>query len=327
MTLFISHSSKDKTLVKMFCELLTDKMRIDENDIYCTSLNNSLKVGQDFILSIRDNLKSQDAVIFLITENYKNSMFCLMEMGAAWAFKDLIIPIVIHPLDYEFLDETPLKTIQAMSLNNADDIMFKFYQNVLCENPNYKRLSSDRESKLKEAINEFVQRINEYTQKTFCYDLSEATLQCVAQNGNPDAIHILTQNNEYTVTCDFSSNQYYPVMSNFLSCYLKFNPYKNWSNTDSNWMFTFEACSEDNSVSELILEFKSGDTINKVFSQSFKLDKNYTKFSVEINKTQISSYNLKQISEICFVLRPHFVPNFKGTFKLRNICGENDKRI
>lgn len=80
MTIFISHSSKDKELVKLFCELLIEKLRFDEDDIFCTSLDNSLRIGENFITSIRDNLQTRDLAIFLITENYKNSMFCIMEM-------------------------------------------------------------------------------------------------------------------------------------------------------------------------------------------------------------------------------------------------------
>ncbi len=39
----------------------------------------------------------------------------------------------------------------------------------------------------------------------------------------------------------------------------------------------------------------------------------------ESNETNISSYQLKEISEICFVVHPHFVPNIKGNLKIKNI--------
>ena len=53
MKIFISHSSKDKELVMMFVDLLTQGFHIDYNDIFCTSMDNALRVGEDFIKSIK----------------------------------------------------------------------------------------------------------------------------------------------------------------------------------------------------------------------------------------------------------------------------------
>lgn len=325
MTIFISHSSKDVELVTMFCELLTEKLRFDEDDIFCTSLNNSLKVGKDFITSIRDNLQSRDIAIFLITENYKNSMFCTMEMGAAWAFKDNIVPIIVPPLDFSYFDDTPLKTVQAMRLNNADDIITKFYELVLCKGLGYKRLSSERENAFRKYVDRFVEQVNDYAQRTFNFNFDKEKLIPIAQNGNPRSITITQNDAEYVVSCDFHPDQFYPIMSNFMSCVLQLNPHKNWSNTDLNWGITFEACSEDNSITDMILEIKSGDTILKVYEHTFRLTSEYQRFSVTLSETKIPNHHLKQISELCFVIRPHFVPQFSGTMKLRNIHGSSHK--
>lgn len=324
MTVFISHSSKDKELVKMFCELLTEKLRFDESDIFCTSLDNSLKVGENFITNIRDNLQSRDLAIFLITENYRNSMFCIMEMGAAWAFKNNIVPIIVPPLDFSFFDDTPLKTIQAMQLNNASDIIVKFYENVLCNTKTFgfSRLSYEREKKFIESVDDFVDRVNNYAQKTFIFNLENEILKPIAENGDAESIHISEEKGEYTVELNFSTDEYYPIMSNFMSCVLKLYPHKNWSNTDLNWCINFEACSEDKSVTSLILEIKSGDSIVNVYEEKFTLDENYRLFSIPLIKTKISPHHLKAISEICFVVRPRFVPAFKGKFKIRNIHGD-----
>lgn len=319
MTFFVSHSSKDKELVEMFCELLIEKFRINEDDIFCTSMNNSLRVGRDFITSIRDNLQSRDIAIFLITENYKSSLFCIMEMGAAWAFKDNIVPIIVPPVDFDFFNDTPLKTIQAMRLNSAADIMDKFYEKILCENSGYRRLRPERESLLRESVCDFVENVNEYAEHSFGFNIDTEKLIPVVQNSNPESMLIKPSDGEHDIDCDFSTNKFYPVPSNFMSCVMQFSPYKNWSNANLEWSFNFEACSEDGSVTDLILEIKSGETIKKVFECKFALTKTYEKFSVSLNEAKISDYHLKEISEICFVVRPNFVPGIKGKLKIKNI--------
>ena len=85
MKIFISHSSEDKELVLLFVDLLSQGFHIDKNEIFCTSMDNSLRVREDFIKNIKEELHDSEIVIFLITPNYIASNFCVMEMGAAWA--------------------------------------------------------------------------------------------------------------------------------------------------------------------------------------------------------------------------------------------------
>lgn len=70
MKIFISHSSKDKELVLMFVDLLTQGFHIDYDEIFCTSMDNALRVGEDFINSIKENLHDSEIVLFLVTKNY-----------------------------------------------------------------------------------------------------------------------------------------------------------------------------------------------------------------------------------------------------------------
>lgn len=323
MTLFISHSSKDAELVKLFCELLVDKFRIDEDDIFCTSMTNSLKVGKDFISSIRDNLQSRDVAIFFITENYKNSIFCLMEMGAAWAFKDNIIPIVIPPMGFDFFKDTPLKTIQAMRLNSSSDIMNNLYGDILCNAPGYKRLSAERESLLREHVDEFVKKVNDYTRKTFAFDIEEQKLIPIVQNGDNDAMLINKSGDEYIVECDFNTNKFYPIMSSFMSCVMLFQPYRNWTSCGSGVKVEFEICSENESVENIMLEIKAGNQKMKVFEKKFAITSTYNKYSIRLDEAQISENDLKEIAEICFVIKPNYVSSAKGKMKIRKICMSN----
>ena len=61
-----------------------------------------------------------DTVISLITAEYLQSPFCLVEMGAAWALCKQYFPLLT--VKYEELDSTPLKGIQMRKLDEQEDL-------------------------------------------------------------------------------------------------------------------------------------------------------------------------------------------------------------
>ncbi len=120
--LFLSHSSRDKELVQELVELMVMGMKISQDDIYCTSLNGTIKTGSKFIENIKENLTENELVIFLITEDYLKSKFCLAELGAAWGLNQNIYPLIVNPIKIDDLNDTPLRDVEMKVLNNKDDI-------------------------------------------------------------------------------------------------------------------------------------------------------------------------------------------------------------
>lgn len=317
--IFISHSSKDKGLVDFVLELLMGPFRIEYDDIFCTSRSNSLIVGEDFIKHIKDNLNEARIVFFLITPNYIESKFCLMEMGAAWAFKDNIVPLIIPPLYLDTLSDTPLKNIQSVMLTDLDSLIDNLYERKLVNGGIIPRLNSSAERQLAKYISDFVDKVKAYSTYTYGANFKEVQLIPIAQNGDPDAMEIEKDGDIYTFRCNFEPNKYYPQMSNFTSGVMQFNPHRNWCNIFPNGILEFECRSRDTSIQKLTVEIKSGDNIFKVFDNTYLLTSNFQKVSISINPSTIPSNHLKNISELCFVIRPNFVPSFKGELEIKNI--------
>jgi hypothetical protein len=61
-------------------------------------------------------------VFFIITPNFLESKFCLAELGAAWALGKNIIPILVEPLNFDALGETPLVAKQAFKLSSVETV-------------------------------------------------------------------------------------------------------------------------------------------------------------------------------------------------------------
>ncbi len=120
--IFLSHASKDVNLVECLVDFFELGMKIERDEIYCTSLRGTIPTGYAFVNHMKENIQNIEAVIFLITPNYLESKFCLAEMGAAWVLNQKIYPIIVKPLGYDVLEDTPLKGVQAKILNSKQEL-------------------------------------------------------------------------------------------------------------------------------------------------------------------------------------------------------------
>lgn len=83
--IFISHSMKDKNKAKILVDYL-EKLGVDRKTIICTSVEKySPEVGEDIIDYLKQKIKKDSLFIYITSEEYFSSYFCLNEMGAAWA--------------------------------------------------------------------------------------------------------------------------------------------------------------------------------------------------------------------------------------------------
>jgi len=115
---FISHATADIDIIMPFMRFLKDGLGINDNDIFCTSAKGTLKTGYEFIPQIKESLQGCKKVVFIITENYLKSAFCLAELGAAWAIEQNIYPIIVPPVTFADLSRTPLSTVQAQDISS-----------------------------------------------------------------------------------------------------------------------------------------------------------------------------------------------------------------
>ncbi len=316
MKIFISHSSKDKELVLMFVDLLVHGFHIDYDEIFFTSMENALRVVEDFIKSIKENLHDSEIVLFLITQNYIDSKFCIMEMGAAWAFKDNIFPIIVPPLDYNILNDTPLKITQSIILSDAEDLFKKLYEYKLVEKQIIPRLNFMQEHGLFDKIKQFTEDVKIYVSKNYGFNFKDANIICVAQNGDPDAVKLESNGSIHKMNCNFKANEFYPIPSNFISCVYQFVPHKDWSTITPNSVFCCKCKSNDESIQKVTIEFKCGDNLFKFYEQTFLINSEYSEIRVPVSYDTMPQKHLKDISEICFVIRPNFVKNFIGEIEI-----------
>lgn len=84
MKIFISHSSKNKFYGEKLVHLLRS-VGVKENEIIFTSNTAyGIPVGQNIFNWLKSQITEKPFVIYLLSEEYYQSIACLNEMGAAW---------------------------------------------------------------------------------------------------------------------------------------------------------------------------------------------------------------------------------------------------
>ena len=149
-SVFISHSSKYKQLIDKFIdEILIGGLEIKSRDIFCTSAyGTEIKSGEYWRESIKDNLCKCEVVFLIITPNFKESEVCICEMGAAWAIGNIVIPLIVDPINYRnvgiiYEPKQIEKLISKDSLNRIKDILV--HDLMLTENTDTNRWESKRD--------------------------------------------------------------------------------------------------------------------------------------------------------------------------------------
>lgn len=117
-TLFISHASKDEQYVKELVNLLVP---LHIPNIVCSSLNGyHIPNDVDIYDYLRDQLSSNGRVVFVLSNNYYNSVACLNEMGACWVLNKNYTTILTPSFEYAEITGAVNPNQMAFKLNDQD---------------------------------------------------------------------------------------------------------------------------------------------------------------------------------------------------------------
>lgn len=326
LKIFLSHSSKNAMFSTLFSQLLESL----SSDIYvfCSSEEGSLNVGEDFVSSIFKELDSCDIFIPLISHEYYESKFCMIELGVAYSYfynkfqkqgDNYILPLVLPPtIKNNALSGTPLSHIQTGELNSKEDLnrIIQYLKN----NFNITILSGLNQElhKFKFNVDKILlekQNIVKIAKiETYFDDQIDYTRRSDIVN------HSFTKNG-ISVNYNLNPKEKDDVKKpNFISLVLKYidkinlSRYLDFSN---NVAFKFVLLNFTNSIKKINIEFKYGD-FNKILD-TFEIDVQSGTNVLSIPIISMQSKALREITEICFVIRPEDITENEGMFNISNI--------
>lgn len=326
MRIFISHATKNKELVLKFAEFL--EAISSDIEVFCSSEDGSIKIGKNFIEMIFDELNNCDLFIPIISEEYYNSKFCMIELGVACSYlynqynkmgADYIFPFALYPVQKgQALAGTPIANIQTGDINDEKDI-----HNFL------RYLASEKGINIGSGIN---QKLHSFKFEMDQFFLKQQNIVKMAKiNGYfDDSIEFIryddivnTSVSEDIIVINFNMNPYekekvkYP---NFISMVLRYidkldvNRYLNFNDKAE---FRFIVTDFTNSLKRIFVEFKYSD--NNIILETFEFPINYGENKLSISLEKMRSKALSNISEICFMIHPDDVREDEGMYKIEGI--------
>lgn len=327
MRVFISHSTKNKDIVLMFARFLE---AVDSKvEVFCSSETGIIAVGENFVEKIFKELDQCDLFIPVISKEYFESKFCMIELGFAYAYfhnkyqkqgDDYIFPFAIPPVQRgEALSGTPMAgKLQVGELFDLEDVRsFLEY------------LDKAEKIKLTSGLNH---KLN-----AFKYDIDQiffAKLNIVEEaridTYFDDSIYFEKHDDvvnhsilEQEMVMNFNMNPYEKKdvkRPNFISLamrYVDLLDVGRYLDFNENAEMEFDLINFTNSINKITVEFKY--SANHITLDSFTIDvapgENHLKVPISVMKSKV----LSEISEICFVIHPEDVVEDEGMFKIGSL--------
>lgn len=318
MKVFISHSSKDNDLALALRELILK----NGNDITVFSADNSFLIGKDFSEQISKYMSDSNIVIVLLSDNYVSSKYCLIELGAICAYMYMrnieLFPFCIYPMrPHNALMGTPLVNIQCGDFRDPSSINYLLkWINPGCsvsKNDIYQFLYKTWEYVCSQNI------IYSQIENIHVYAYGEGL---VVKNWN-DFVSCQKNDSEKEIEVAYNLNPYgleNQKKPDFISLVLKYNssldlsPFARFGNEAK---MVFKLVNFTDSIHRISVEIKRfpGEIISKPFE--FELNRGEKRCEIPLNS--FWSGQLKEIDEICFVLKPEDLFEDEGVFIVKDI--------
>ena len=120
--IFISHRETDHKSASALVEYLISVLDIKRDDIRCTSsIGTRIPLAAEINNQLRDDIKTSDVFIALITKDSLRSQWVVMELGAAWILNKPILQIVHSQLSVDKLPG-PLKSYESIIMGSTDPV-------------------------------------------------------------------------------------------------------------------------------------------------------------------------------------------------------------
>lgn len=327
MRIFLSHSIRNEEIVLKFAEFLESVS--PQIEVFCTSEKGNIGLGKNFIEVIFDNLNTCDVFIPVLSEEYYQSRFCMIELGVAYSYlynkyaakgEEYILPMALYPVQKgQALSGTPMTMIQTGELNDENDIK-ELLQYLSEEKGVHIGAGTNRKiHTFKTEIDQMIlkdQDIFELAQTVSCFKEEDV----VFKKYEDIVKHSV---NDHTMVVNFNMNPYdlddakYP---NFISAVLKYvdtinlGRYLDFSDVAE---FQFVLTNFTNSLKNIDVEFKFSD--NNRILKKYPCPVEYGENKISIPLKDMRSNALREITEICFVIHPEDVIEKEGMFQIGDV--------
>ncbi len=172
--IFISHSHTDARIAEHLVDFILSVLEIKEEEIRCTSLpGHMLDFGELITEQLRMDVHISTVVFALLTQQSLESPWVLFELGAAWVFGKLLVPVLapgLSPKDLPPLEGYPC--IQIDHENAPRRLMDAIHNTALELN-----ISMNTSARSKRDLDKFVDAFRTYSFAQYPDDIETRTIK------------------------------------------------------------------------------------------------------------------------------------------------------
>jgi hypothetical protein len=297
-------------------------------EVFCSSESGSIAPGENFINVIFDNLSVCDLFVPLLSLEYYQSKFCMIELGVAYAYlynkyaekgETYIVPVTVYPVEKgNALADTPMSNIQVSSLSDEKDI-----RNLLNVCAKY---TGETYVGINRKIHSFTEQIKQLTTDDWDIFAQASDISCFDTEGvnykkkNDIVWHAVTGRN---ILIKYNMDPYSLKIGkapNFISTVLRYVDkidLGRFLDLSDKVAFKFTLMNKEGALANCDVEFKYSDNNCILEKVPCQLVPGENRICIPLRGMR--SKALKQISEICFVIHPEDVNSMEGHFEIREI--------
>ena len=117
---FISHSSSDEREAAAIARFICANLAVPMDEVICTSAEPfNLPTGNHFERDILKGIGKCSVFVFLISPSSMRSLFCTVELGAAWGRRKTVIPVALPGVDIADIGR-PLSSMNIAQWRSAE---------------------------------------------------------------------------------------------------------------------------------------------------------------------------------------------------------------
>lgn len=311
--LFISHATKDKEIIESFVELLY-RIGMSEENMFCSLISEiGVPIKEDIYGYLRDLIDSDTVIpVFMLSENYYDSVACLNEMGAVWLKQKDYFTFILPGFSLKDIKGAVNPSKRAIKFDNevrelkADLASFK---NYLCQIFDLLPISEQRWERYRDDFIDSVKKFSSNQKHTYGFDISESQGYCIGHE-NYGACNVTVNKVVGKITTEFDFSKT-PADLCSLAIFTEGINIQNAYRSGKKLCFYLRASEEVNILS-VELHFSS-----RSIAKQLQVEPGWEYYSIPLANFSAYEKLFECLKEICFVVNRN--NTVCGTFEVKDI--------
>lgn len=307
--IFISYSSRDSDVAIKMQDFFTNYFGLTSDEVFLAE--HSIRAGEQGDREILNAIKTADFLIYIISEDFFKSPYCMCELGASWATGKIPYKFIMEPLhdrDERYLGlPLAIQDTQYVKILNGTKARIKFFlQNII------QQIKIQKDLEVFDVNNDRLINFVNYLSLRTIYDKQLDLRNVVTFHHPEDGFSIVSVNsseNTLTMLVDYSNTK--PL---FAGCAIKLSG-ESWTNHYREDHYLHFSVSTSAPLNKIVVELKDIDTV--MFKKEIDVSTKEEKISINLQDMNVEQ-RFRNMQELVFLL-PSTTLSTKSKINIKDV--------